>query len=146
MIFIKVHVRRVSYSKHIDHLSLNFYNTPPLSTSYTITNDSTSNRQRRIALSTVFLLGATDWRSILTASDTDNLEKSVDDTSNTFSGASTGGDRVGVLVPGSWAFLEPDLGEDSSGGHGSGILCLGKGESKTNSVHVWNITVVLGRD
>ena len=99
-----------------------------------------------IGLTTVRMVRASNCRPILVTRDTDDLEESVDDTSNTFSSASTGGDRVGVLVPGTWALLEPDLGEDGTGSHGGGVLSLREGECKTDGVHVGDVTVVLGWD
>merc|ERR1712093_709324 len=67
------------------------------------------------------MVRASNCRPILVTRDTDDLEESVDDTSNTFSSASTGGDR-------------------------GGVLSLREGECKTDGVHVGDVTVVLGWD
>lgn len=77
------------------------------------------------------------------ASNAGDLKDGVDNTSNTLSGAKTGSQTVGVLVPGAWAPLQPDVAGNGTDGHGSAVLGLGQSEGQTDSVHVGNVDVVL---
>jgi len=92
------------------------------------------NRKRSLARS----IRASDVRPKGVSTNVNDLEESVDDTSNTFTSDETSRNTEAIDLEADRAFPQPKVSNTGTDSHGNGVLCLREQEAKTQNHHVWH--------